>query len=169
MNKRDLLLLVIATGVNAILCFAINSYQQPKVRIAYVKADVLFNDFEMTKELKVNYENTVNARRHVLDSLIMLVKVSSKDGNAKLAEAAEKDYFIKKDRFDEQNQELTQQYDDQVWMRINQYVKEYGEKNKIGYLLGANGNGSLMYSAEENDVTKAVLEYMNKSYKGNTK
>ena len=100
---------------------------------------------------------------------MVIMRIASGNGNKELLARTEKEYHIKKETFDGQNQELTQKYDEQVWLRINQYVKEFGEKKGYDYLLGANGTGSLMYSAEKNDVTKELLEYMNSSYKGSVK
>lgn len=167
---KNKFLLFIALAAMAVAASIATTYFLQKDRsISYVKADVVFNDFEMTKELKVKLDNTVNARQTILDSIMVIMRIASENGNKELLSRTEKEYYIKKEAFDGQNRELTQKYDEQVWLRINQYVKEFGEKKHYDYLLGANGSGSLMYSSEKNDVTKELLDYMNTSYKGSEK
>ena len=59
---KNKILLFIALAAMAVAASIATTYFMQKERpISYVKADVLFNDFEMTKELKAKLENTVNA------------------------------------------------------------------------------------------------------------
>lgn len=133
-------------------------------KMAFVKADELFNGFVMTKELQSNYDNTLSIRQHILDSLAAVVKVAVANNNRNLAMEAEKSYLMKKELFDNQNAELTEKYDNQVWLRIHEYVKQYCEREHIDYLQGMNGNSSLLYAGESYNITTQVLEFMNKSY-----
>lgn len=167
MNSKPLLiitLIVVLAGTG--VCTYLLS-KQPK--LAYVKAQMLFNDFAMTKELKAQYENTINARNNQLDSLAAILRVTRDNGNSKLYAQIEREFYLKKEMFDEQNQSLTQKYDEQVWTRINEYVGQYSKKNNYDYLLGLNGDGSVLFGADKNDVTQELLEYMNTAYRGGVK
>ena len=135
-------------------------------KIVYVKAETLFNEFTMTVELKSSYEQSFNARTNILDSILLDLKKASLQNDASQVGYLEKVYLTKKDQFTQENEEMTRKYDEQVWMRINQYVKDFSEKEKYEFVLSANGTGSLIYGADKYDVTKDVLEYMNASYKG---
>jgi outer membrane protein len=137
-------------------------------KTAYVKNQVLFNDFKLTKELKSKFENTDNARRHILDSLLLDYKyrASGKKANPQQLALLERNYYEKKEAFEQQNTELTENYDKQIWTRINQYVKEYCKSKQYDYVFGVSGDGALMYAGESHDITAEVVEYMNTSYDG---
>jgi outer membrane protein len=168
MKKPYLIVFMILISIAVTAIGFLSFYNQKKV--GYVRADVLFSDFKMTKELKEGYENAFNARTNILDSMMLeLKKVSLQKDKAQTQQAMEKDYWEKKDLFVEQNEEMTRKYDEQVWLRINQYVKAFSEKEKYDLIMGANGSGSLMYGAPNLDITQQVLEYMNTSYEGLSK
>ena len=138
------------------------------VKVAFVKAEVLFNEFELTKELKVNYSNTENARAAILDSLELLMKFEEPKQSMKYKQMV-KVYELQRQRFESDNEVLSEKFDAQVWERINQYVSEYATSNHYDIVLGANGSGSLMYASDQYDITKEVVEFMNKKYNGKGK
>jgi outer membrane protein len=53
-----------------------------------------------------------------------------------------------------------------IWDRINNYVKEYGEKNGYDYIFGANGDGTVMYADGSEDITNDITTYINLRYAG---
>ncbi len=143
--------------------------------LPYVVSEKLFMDFEMTKELRANLELTVNQRKAILDSLGLNLKMlaeevsrsSKQNENQRLyLNHLQEQYLQKKQEFEEDNQALTNKYDEQIWTRINLYAKAFGEKEGYDYIYGANGNGSILYAKESLDVTDRVLKYINSEYKG---
>ena len=50
--------------------------------------------------------------------------------------------------------------------QLNEYIEDFGEENKLDYIFGANGTGTIMYGNESKDVTKEVVTYVNKKYVG---
>ena len=50
---------------------------------------------------------------------------------------------------------------------INDFVKEFGESNNYELILGASGNGNIMYASEGIDLTDEVLEELNLYYQEN--
>jgi len=65
------------------------------------------------------------------------------------------------------NETLSRASSQQVWKRLNEYLKTYGEKHEYPMILGTQGNGNVMYAKEGIDITDAVLEYANSKYQGN--
>jgi len=61
---------------------------------------------------------------------------------------------------------LSAQYDKEILAQLNQYVRDFGAKNNYEYIFGNDGNGSLMYAQESNDLTRQVTEYINQKYAG---
>lgn len=53
-----------------------------------------------------------------------------------------------------------------VLNQINSFVEEYGKENGYEVILGTTLSGNLLYGDEAIDITKEVLEELNKTYKG---
>jgi outer membrane protein len=68
--------------------------------------------------------------------------------------------------FDDLNQKQAEDYQKQILLQINTYVKEFGKLNKYQYILGANGEGTLMYADESKDISAEVLQFINNRYEG---
>jgi len=164
---KNILLSTLVALVVSLLCIAGSHYflNTGSPKVAYVKADQLFNDFELTKELKVKYSNVENARNAILDSLALNLKVIG-NKNSPVFQQIEREYYIKKESFDNENATLTETYNQQIWTRINQYVSDFSKEKGYDIVLGANGSGSLFYANDKLDITKDVMEYMNTKYAG---
>lgn len=159
--------LSLANFVAIFILYYLYSNENPKV--VFVKANVVFSEFEMTKELKSEYENTLGARKHILDSLQAVFRVATLSKDDRLAALVEQQYYRKKELFDEQNSDLTAQYDNQVWLRINQYVKEYCKDKHISYLHAFGEDSYLFYAEDKYNVTEEFLIYINNKYRGGIK
>jgi len=51
----------------------------------------------------------------------------------------------------------------------NTIFKEYGKQKGYTFILGANDGGSVLYGADNKDITKEVTEYLNNQYKSGKK
>jgi len=85
----------------------------------------------------------------------------------------QKSYRAKVDYYNNIKQEVSykmgdnrEKYSDELWKQINQYVSDFGDQYDYDVILGALGNGSLMYGKEHVDITEEVLTYINKRYQG---
>ncbi|MBN9485490.1 MAG: OmpH family outer membrane protein [Bacteroidetes bacterium] len=52
-----------------------------------------------------------------------------------------------------------------VLSQINSFVEEYGKSKGYDIILGADGNGGVIYGNKSMDITQEVLEALNKQYK----
>jgi outer membrane protein len=164
---KNILTSILISVVISLLCIGIGymflSSRSPKM--AYVKAEILFDEFELTKELKTKYSNVESVKTTILDSLLLNLKLAAAKKSPSVQQL-EKEYYIKKEAFDAENQALTDQYNQQVWARINQYVDDFSQKKGYDLVLGANGSGSLFYANDKLDITKEVVAFMNEKYVG---
>jgi len=63
-----------------------------------------------------------------------------------------------------EQQQLQQQFQveiDSIITKVKDFVKDYGKNNGFTYILGSNEAGSVMFGAEENDLTEAVTKALN--------
>lgn len=159
-------LVVVAAGVYV--------YMSQK-KIGYVNTYEVYDQFKLKKELEDKLKKTALSRQALLDSI--KVKVQFTAGNRLLTDAEKalkvaelkENYYLKEKQFSEENESQSQQYTNQIWEQINQYVKEFGDEKGYTYILGANGQGNLMYANEANNISKEVIEYVNKKYDGKVK
>jgi outer membrane protein len=91
------------------------------------------------------------------------------DKEIKLFQIRKQDYLSKEKQFDEDDQRLAEQYSQQIWKQINQYVSDYGKENNFSFIYGASGNGAIMYAQDKYDVTIELTSYINEKYKGEKK
>lgn len=144
-------------------------------KVAYIELNKVFEKFEFKNELEKKLLKTNELRKEKLDSLEFELNVLSKQLQAEKTKDSEKIglfqakrdyYFQKKQEFEEDNSALVNQYDAQILKQLTQYVNDFGKENDYSYILGADGNGTIMYGKEKNNITDEVINYINSKYKG---
>jgi len=144
-------------------------------RTGYILITKVYSDFEMKKELEKKFTATRNQREKMLDTLAIQLRLLANELDASKTRDEKKiasynykreEYLQKRKTFDEDNTALSAQYDKEILAQLNQYVRDFGAKNNYEYIFGNDGNGSLMYAQESNDLTRQVTEYINQKYAG---
>ncbi|OFY82809.1 MAG: hypothetical protein A3F72_01620 [Bacteroidetes bacterium RIFCSPLOWO2_12_FULL_35_15] len=173
MNKRIIIISLIVIGIIATTFFYF--FKQPSEKTGYIEINKIFADFKLKKELEVQLTKVKESRKVIMDSLEFGLKVLSKqiqaDGQKDkdkiaLFEVKREEYLQKKKQFEDDNDAVAKQYDSQIISQMNQYVKDYGNKNGYTYIFGADGSGFLMFSSETKNITEEVKNYINDRYKG---
>jgi outer membrane protein len=144
-------------------------------KIGYVFIQEVFNDFDMKKEMEIKFKHTQSVRQRILDSLGFELKVMDKNLQAMKnvkpedvhpLKVREEEFIAKKKQYTQDDAVMSKQFDKQIIAQLNQYVKDYGKEKGYDYVLGNDGNGSLMYASEADNLTKEVIQYINDKYKG---
>lgn len=174
MNNKTLLIILILLVATAIGVMLFQKTTAPK--LAYVKSNEVYNEFELKKELAAKLTKVQNQRKAILDSLILPLKMLSaqlkehKDQKLFMQfQLQQQNYLDKKKEFEEDNQRLTEEYSNQIWKQINQYIADYGKEKGYAFIYGATGSGSLMYAGDHYDLTNEISVYVNEKYKGEKK
>lgn len=136
----------------------------PQGNVVFVDNVLLFDGFDGRKELQRHLDTLVNQQNASVDSF--KTRLLQAKGDQKALEGVQSDFDRLQQLLMSKRQELEKKYTDQVWKQLNGYVREFGEKKGYSFILGASGNGSIMYARNSLDVTNAVLEYANKRYQG---
>lgn len=171
MNYKNILI-VLAFAICLGAVFFV--YQSNHKKMVYVKIGELYEEFQMKKELENSYTMVQTERKRQLDSLELELKMLDKKisdvGERKdlveLFEGKRENYLLKKKQFEEDDAQMQQQYSEKIRKQLNQYVMDYGKETNCDYVFGAEGSGALMFSKENNDVTKEVIAFINDKYKG---
>ena len=167
-------LIVLIISVSFTLIYKSNN----ESKTAYIDLQKTFKEFELKKELEAQLIKVKNQRQGILDSLEFELKVLSKELQSQknadknkiaIFQTKREEFIAKKESFIEENENLSAQYDSQIFRQMNQYVKDFGVENGYSYIFGSDGAGALMYAKESEEVTKEVIEFINERYKGNVK
>jgi outer membrane protein len=181
-NLKQITLAVIS--VFAILGAVTSIYLfSTRQKTAYVNLTKIYNEFELKKQLEQQLTSVQQIRQKTLDSLELELKMLSRnlqspdaeknkavyDVKANDFDLRKQDYLYKQKTFSDDNATLSQQYTDQIWKQLDQYVKDYGDAHDYTFILGGDGSGSMMYAAKGDDVTDILVTYTNERFKGESK
>ena len=143
--------------------------------LAYVDNIRLYNSFSLKKELESKLDYLKNERKTVLDSLeleidrlaLNLDKQESPEAELVTRYKGLVDvYRSKSDAFANENEERSQEFNQQVWTQLNQYVQEFGDEHQYQFVFGTSGTGNIMYANKGQDVTEDLIKYANEKYAG---
>jgi outer membrane protein len=178
MRKNSVFIMIIAASALILGAITVLLFR-PAPKVAYINNAEVYNEFVLKKELESKLNSTRNTRKAVLDSMMLSLQVHSRkleadkvkmnDPGVQQFEVAKQEFMAKEQQFSEDNERMAQQYTEQIWKQINQYVQDYAKANGYTFVLGAVGDGALMYGEEQHNITKEVTEYINTKYNGSSK
>lgn len=156
-------------GVSAFMIF------RPSARLAWIDLPAVYNGFEYKKEMESRLVRIQEARKHILDSMELDLRIISEELRASSQKDPKKmvlyqqmgeDYINRKKLFEEDNYMNKAKYEEQILKQLNQYVRDFAEKHGYSFIYGADGTGNLMYGDRSLDITEEVKKYVNDKYKG---
>lgn len=168
-------IITIIVSLTTVLTASVFAPDEEQFKTAHIKLGDVYENFELKKQLEIKLTEVETARKNILDSLefqlkSLQVKINdTQENDASLIRMFQlnRDYFLKTtQQFEEDNQRMSEEYNKQIWNQLNQYIKDYGKANNYTYVFGADGSGTIMYGAEEIDITKEVIKYTNEKFKG---
>lgn len=121
----------------------------------------VFEEFQLKKDYDKKIEKEFALDKASLDSMGNAFN-TLKDPFA--IDALKKQFVIRKQQFDQKFQAVSQQYTNEVYTRLNEYIKEYGKKNGYGIIIGSNGQGNVMYIDKTEEVTEDLIKFINDKY-----
>ena len=83
-----------------------------------------------------------------------------------LFERSYNDYLAQQQYLDYVRDSVAKSYSEKVWTQLNSYLQDYGSENGYDVIIGMKGDGNVMYASEAANITKDVIEYVNKKYQG---
>ncbi|HBG70607.1 MAG: hypothetical protein A2W93_09710 [Bacteroidetes bacterium GWF2_43_63] len=178
MKKIYFYILLFSTFLSLVTAiFVLVTYQSPQ-RVAYVNISKVIKEFELSKTYQADIEANVSKQKVFLDSMTVelstviseLNKSSNGSASFKLIEARRDSLYSRIQYLDKafanNNQEMLNKYNEEVFTQINQYVEEYGKQRNYSLILGAKGDGTIMFGSEEIDITDEIVVFINQAYLG---
>jgi outer membrane protein len=132
-------------------------------KIVYVDNQKLFDNFQMTKDLKKIGEVEFNSKKKEIDSLYLRVQGNLSESEK---ESLMKLLISKREEFDYFNQTYASSEAMKIWNRIDSYVLKFSEEKEYKIIIGANSKRDVLYVDKKIDITQELTEYINKKYEG---
>ena len=132
-------------------------------KIVYVDNQKLFDNFQMTTDMKKMGETEFNLKKKEIDSLYLRVQGDLGESEN---ESLMKLLISKREEFDYFNQTYASSEAMKIWNRIDSYVLKFSEEKKYKIIIGANSKRDVLYVDEKIDITQELTEYINKKYEG---
>jgi len=152
---------------------------QQQQKIAFVDNTKVVNEFNKKVDFEAKFKTKIEAFNKKADSLQQLIQMEAQLFQTRAAKMkqskAEEEYNALLQKKQMQDYQLNteekalqaegQKEIDTLVKQVKAFVKEYGKANGYTFILGANEAGSVLYGAEATDITKTVLEALNKDDK----
>lgn len=143
-----------------ILFLFFHFFESPEV--VYVDNVKLFEAFNMTKEMKKKGETIFQAQKIRLDSIYSILNKGPQITNEELKNK----FILEKNAFEETSQQYALQESDKIWIRLNDYIKDYSSTKGYKIILGSTNQQQVLFAAPETDITDELITFVNKRYEG---
>lgn len=168
-------IIVYLSLILSVVCLSLFVYNQNKKSIKYIETGRLYEEFLLSKDLNQKLDVLVKTKQVAIDTLLeklkrarevlQLQKGKTIEDVAKVAKM-EESYLARQEMNRQENEKVAAEYNTKIWSQINQYLKEYGEKEGIDFILGATGQGGIMHANPDLDITEQLIKYVNARYEG---
>lgn len=156
------LALLLAACITFAAIFSDKANEKP---FNYIDSAKLFSEFNMTKDLQAINMPKLEKQKKIVDSLYKEV-LKQKNASEEDMQTLQYQFNMAKAQFQNMNNELSQNANNQIWTRLNDYAKEYGEANNVKIILDARNSQSVLYADPAYDITNSLLDFVNAKYEG---
>lgn len=155
-------LLGIILGACIIYIFQ-NVIQSSEGKTPFVSMTQVFQECKIRDKYEIELktmETESNQKLAAFENQIRGLK--AENASEQSISSMEKELLKMRDDLSEAYLQKSESFERIIWENINKKVNEYGKENGLDYIFGANGDGSIMYASESNDITKEIIDYINK-------
>lgn len=155
---------------------ALFSCQQEKT--AFVDNEKLIEEYQERKDIEDKYKvkiETLTKKKDSISKSLQAEGIALQAKGANLSKEKQQELYgpymqksqLLQQQIQQEEQLMSQQSQgeiDYLLKKINDAVSTYGETNGYSYIFGKNKVGSVVYGSEKNDITKTILDELNKTY-----
>ena len=175
MSKLALPISAIALIISALCIYSLKSSSE----LVYVDVNKLLDGYKRTKIVRAEFEEKAKPLNANVDSLMVDWQNELKTYEKERSKLSKKELELKQQLLGTKQQQISnyqqaikkqlQEEDQKVTQTvindINDYIKEYGEKNNHKIIFGASGGGNIMYADDVTDLTQEILKGLNEEFK----
>ena len=161
-----------------ILGLMLTSCEQEK--IAFIDSREVFNAYDEKIDLEKRFKQKEDKFTKRRDSISSAFQLEAKEVELKIKSMTQKAIQEKYDELSLKQQRLSQQLQyeqqaiqqdynnkiDSLFIKVKDFVEDYGQKNGYSYILGTNeATVTVLYGKEEYDISNIITEALNSNYK----
>lgn len=163
-RKGTLITLLIGVFLGGVVFFLVELMVSTKKKnIPFVSMTSVFQESKIKNKYAAELKTIeTNSNSKLVSFEAEIRKLKAKGESMEKIEALEKELLALRDKLSEEYQKKSESFEAIIWQNINKSVAEYGKSKGYDYILGANGDGSIMYASEANDITNEIIEFINK-------
>jgi len=155
---------------------------QNQKKIAFVDNGKMINEYQEKKDIEEKFTQKELAFQKRADSIGKAFQLEAQEVQLKASAMpqnkqqeqyqvlGQKQKMLQQQiQFEQQQMQQAYQTEiDSVISKVKVFVKEYGKNNGYTYILGTSDNAaSVLYGAEENDLSQIMIDALNAKYKKN--
>lgn len=160
-KKLIVLLIVLAVGLFFVSGFFLGGYGKERTR--FVTMSKVYSESSYYKKFQKDLkelEKNSNSQLAEIQRDIREYKASGAE--ASFVKELDEELLRKQEELTRQYQQKTKEFDEIIWGEINRSISEYGKKHEIDFILGARGDGNIMFGSDRCDITDDVIRFINK-------
>lgn len=138
-----------------ITVFVIYMYINRPARTGVVDIKAVFEHFNLTRELKDEMKRIKSSRQMRLDSLARVLSVKGTEPGLR------EEYSRLRVQFEVQDARLTEDYDNSIHEKLDNYLKEFAKTKKLNLLFGTEKLGAVLYADSSLDYTSEAIQFVN--------
>ena len=154
--------------------------KQPSGRIVYVNTDTLLNKYDYYKDIskasenkRFSLENDLANKARTFQNKVAFFQQRAQQGHMTQEQAQTTQMQLQQEEQnimayrDKSAQALAQEEakkTEDILNKIHDYLKEFNGSDKYDMVIGYSKGGGVLYAKEDLDITKLVLEGLNKKY-----
>jgi len=146
--------------------------------IVYVNSDSLLDNYSFFKNKKAEFESKETQIKNHLQAESERLQKDAADYQDRAATMTENERAKKEEELMQRQQTLMKKKDDmlgafdeeqskfneQLYAKLSSYLKEYNKGKNYSFILGYQKGGGILFANDSLDVTKQVLEGLNKDF-----
>ncbi|SFU27212.1 outer membrane protein [Pustulibacterium marinum] len=147
-------------------------------KTAYIDLPTLLEDYQGRKDIETKYKDKMEKFGMRRDSIGKSLDAEGQDFQTKansMSQSKQQEEYQKLMQKAQRLQQVLQQEEykisqegqveiDTLISEVKDFVKVYGADNNYTYIFGANESGSVMYGADDKNITEDVLKALNDKY-----
>ena len=139
MKIKDVFIYLVTITLSVVISYFLLGMKKEK--LAWVNLPEIYNNFEYKKELEKKYTKTEELRKKILDSMELDLKIFTRsieaggktpDQNTQVQFSVKRENYLERKKiFEEDNAQMKAQFNQQILVQLNQYVRDYGKRMTI--------------------------------------
>jgi outer membrane protein len=175
MKKTQLILnIVLIAGL-----LGLGGYQLiKKDKTVYVDVGMLMQEYKGMKAAQAEFQEKSAQWQANADTLVAGFQEELKAYEKERSQMTKREKELKEELLRNKQMQINQ-YQEAIQMKardeeqaltqnvintVNDYIREYGKQKGYKYILGATGQGNIVYARESQDITKKIIEGLNKEW-----